>query len=94
MNISWDENKNRIYFFKHGFSFEDAEKVFEGETLTFEDDHFDYGEKRFIMLGYMEGRFVQIVHAESEDSENIRLISMRKGSKYEQKIYQERLKKN
>ncbi|MBF0410122.1 MAG: BrnT family toxin [Candidatus Riflebacteria bacterium] len=81
-------------FFKHGFSFEDGGKVFEGETLTFEDDRFDYGEKRFITLGYMERRFVQIVRAESEDFENIRLISMRKGSKYDQKIYQERLRKN
>jgi uncharacterized DUF497 family protein len=51
MVYEWDETKNRSNFAKHGLDFEDAEQVFIGPCVTFEDSRFDYGEERLITLG-------------------------------------------
>jgi uncharacterized DUF497 family protein len=40
MKYEWDEAKNRTNVAKHGLSFEDAEQVFAGPCVTFEDDRF------------------------------------------------------
>ena len=58
--------------------------MFEGATFTFEDDRFAYGEQRFITLGLLRGFVVVVVHTEID--ETIRVISMRKATKYEQKL--------
>jgi hypothetical protein len=38
MKFEWDEGRNRKNFEKHGLSFEDADRVFSGPCVTFEDD--------------------------------------------------------
>ena len=85
MEFEWDEKKRKSNINKHSFDFVDAIKVFEGATFTAEDDRLDYGEKRYITLGMLEGIVVVIAHSESDDL--IRIISMRKATKNEQKIY-------
>jgi len=35
MKYEWDNAKNTSNFAKHGFSFEDAERVFSGPCVTF-----------------------------------------------------------
>jgi uncharacterized protein len=89
MKYEWDVAKNRKNFAKHALSFEDAEQVFSGPCVTFEDDRFAYGEKRFITLGLLSDRLVVIAH--SLRDEGTRIISMRKGNRREQEIYQKRL---
>ena len=89
MRYEWDEAKNRGNFVKHGLNFEDAEQVFSGPCVAFVDDRFDYGEERCITLGLLAGRLVVIAHAPRD--EGMRIISMRKGNRREQEIYQERL---
>ncbi len=89
MKHEWDDAKNRGNFAKHGLRFEDAEYVFSGPCVTFVDDRFDYGEERLVTLGLLAGRLVVIAHSPRE--EGTRIISMRKGNRREQKIYQERL---
>jgi len=89
MKYEWDEAKKQKNFAKHGLSFEDAQQVFSGPCVTFEDDRFAYGEERFITLGLLDGRLVVITHAPRD--EGTRIISMRKGNRREQKIYQKRL---
>jgi uncharacterized DUF497 family protein len=89
MKYEWDEAKNESNLLKHGLRFEDASRVFAGPCVTFEDDRFDYGEERLITLGLLAGRLVVIAH--SPGGEGTRIISMRKGNRREQKIYQERL---
>ena len=49
--FEWDEEKKQTNFSDHGLSFEDAETVFSGECVTFEDTRYDYGEPRFVTLG-------------------------------------------
>jgi uncharacterized protein len=92
VTYEWDRAKNRSNFAKHGLDFEDAEQVFTGPCVTFEDDRFDYGEERLITLGLLAGRVVIIAHA--PHGEVTRIISMRKANRREQKIYQERLGQN
>ena len=92
MKYEWDEAKNRTNFAKHGLRFEDAEQVFSGLCVTFEDDRLDYGEGRLITLGLLAGRLVVIAHTPRD--EGTRMISMRTGNRREQKIYQERLGAN
>ena len=89
MRYEWDETKNRSNFAKRGLDFKDAEQVFGGSCVTFEDNRFDYGEERFITLGLLAGRLVTIAHAPR--GEATRIISMRKANRREQKIYQKRL---
>ncbi len=89
MKFAWDEKKRRSNILNHGFDFVDAKEVFEGITFTFEDDRFEYGEERFITLGLLKGTIVVIAH--TEKGNEIRLISMRKATKHEQKIYFEGL---
>jgi hypothetical protein len=89
MKYEWDKAKNRNNLTKHGLSFEDAERVFSGTCVTFEDDRFDYGEERLVTLGLLAGRLVVIAH--SPRDKGTRIISMRKGNRREQKIYQKRL---
>lgn len=81
----WNETKNRANISKHGLSFEDANIVFSGPCVTFEDTRHDYDEKRFITLGPLAGRVVVIAHTSRD--ENTRVISMRKANIREQEIY-------
>ena len=57
--------------------------------MTFEDRRFDYDEQRFITLGVLRDDVVVI--ATGETDETIRLISMRKAERNEEKIYYENL---
>jgi uncharacterized DUF497 family protein len=84
MRFEWDEAKRRSNLKRHGFDFEDGEKIFAGETVSDLDDRFDYGERRFITLGLLRGKVIAITHTEID--EVVRLISLRKASKNEEKI--------
>ena len=46
---------------------------------------FDYGEERFITFGLLDGQVVAVAHSEREDV--IRIISMRKATRNEEKNY-------
>ena len=56
MKYEWDQAKNRSNFAKHGLDFKNAEQVFAGLCVTFQDSRFDYGEERLITLGLLAGR--------------------------------------
>ena len=66
--------------------------MFSGPCVTLEDDRFAYGEERLVTLGLLAGRMVVIAHAPRD--EGTRIISMRKGNRREQEIYQKRLAAN
>ena len=85
----WGETKSRENLSRHGLSFDDAEIVFAGPCVTFEDNRFDTGEPRFITLGYLEGRVVVVAH--TPRGVRMRIISMRKANRREEKACRERL---
>lgn len=85
MQFTWDDNKRRSNLSKNGFDFADASSVFEGATFTYEDTRFTYGKQHWITLGLLRGIIAVIAH--TEDSNEIKLISMRGGTKHEQAIF-------
>ena len=86
MRYSYDSIKKKSNLKKHGLDFDDAQSVIEsGQTVTFEDNRFDYDEPRFITMGVLGDAIVVITTTESDTE--IRIISMRKAEKNEQKIY-------
>ena len=85
MRIEWDEAKRRSNINRHGIDFVDVAVVFAGETVTFLDYRYDYGETRFVTFGLLWGRVVAIVHTASD--ETIRIISFRKAGKNEEKLF-------
>jgi uncharacterized protein len=85
MKFEWDETKRQANLRKHGIDFIACESLFGGYTLTVEDDRFDYGERRFVTLGLLEGRVVSVVHTET--ARRTRIISIRKATCREEESY-------
>ncbi|MFO1433385.1 MAG: BrnT family toxin [Candidatus Competibacteraceae bacterium] len=78
MKFTWNSAKRRANLKKHGFDFAEAERVFDGPTVTVEDPR-DYGsEQRFNSTGFLGTAIVTICHTETEDE--IHIISMRKAT--------------
>ncbi len=62
-----------------------AGDVFAGSTLTVEDDRRDYGEHRFITVGFLDSEMVVVVWTLRGDAR--RIISMRKANERERELY-------
>jgi len=89
IRFEWDENKNSSNIKKHGISFEEAKTVFydENARLRSDPDH-SIEEERFIILGMsLNLKIIIVVHTYKEKDELIRIISARKATKNESKIY-------
>ncbi len=83
--IEFDAEKHRLTLEQRGLDLARCAEVFEGEPLTIEDDRFDYGEPRYITLGFLDGRMVFV--AWTQRGEHRRIISMRKANAREQQKY-------
>ncbi len=91
MKITFDPGKRNHTFEERGLAFEDAAIVFEGQTLDYIDNRFNYPEERVITAGYLAGRMVIVVWTDRGESRHI--ISMRKANEREQKNFAQRLGK-
>jgi uncharacterized protein len=87
----WDENKNATNIEKHGVSFTTASRIFEDRVVTFPDDRFDYGEKREISIGQIDGVLLLTVIHTGRDGKT-RIISARRANGAERKRYEEALR--
>jgi uncharacterized DUF497 family protein len=85
MEITYDPAKRAATLATRGLAFEDASEVFNGLTLTAEDDRRDYGERRFQTIGFLAGRMVMVVWTPRRGARHI--ISMRKCNAKEQARY-------
>ena len=87
--FEWDEKKNRINSRKHDIGFEEAKTVFyDNNAIVFDDPDHSYGEERFLILGASFSDKVCIVsHCYRVNDTIIRIISARKATKNETKIY-------
>ena len=54
MQFEWDEAKNQINIRKHGIDFADVPSMFEGKILSRIDNRFDYGEERWVGIGFIQ----------------------------------------
>lgn len=85
MGYEWDEHKRQANVKKHGIDFIDVPELFDGDVVILPDERFEYGERRFIMMGILRSQIVVVAY--TERGENIRIISARKATKNEQIYY-------
>lgn len=85
MRYEWDEAKRVANIRKHGIDFDDCRVAFETDgALTLEDAR-DYDERRYVTIGWLREYLVVIVHTERDGA--IRIISARKASTHEYRLY-------
>jgi uncharacterized DUF497 family protein len=81
----WDSGKAVANLAKHGVAFF-AVATFDWSTaLVIEDDRMDYGEARFIAVGFIGNRLYVLCF--TYRGLNIRVISLRKANARERKLY-------
>ena len=90
MRFEWDEEKNRENIRQHELDFADAWEIFDAPMLVNLDTREDYGEERWIGIGFLRNFIIVIVYLESEDV--IRIISLRKALKHERTRFEEVLR--
>lgn len=88
MLFEWDENKGKINISKHGLDFSTAALVFRDQNRLewFDELHSDY-EDRYITIGEINGIAVVLMVVYTERGDAIRLISARKATKQERRMY-------
>jgi len=87
MSYEWDPDKEKSNYRKHRVKFADAVGVFEDENaITIQDEH--KGEDRFITIGRdFLSRILVVIHTFRDIV--IRIISARKATAHERKMYEE-----
>ena len=86
MQYEWDEKKRIANLARHGVDFAATEK-FEWDTaLETIDGRFEYGEERWITLGFIGNKLHVRIYTSRADV--IRIISLRKANKREREYYE------
>ena len=83
MKITFDPRKRDAALSERGLNFEDAALLFAGITLELEDTREDYGEKRMICFGTLEGRMIVVGYTPRGADRHV--FSMRKANDREQR---------
>ena len=91
MRWIWDDNKNRTNKQKHGIGFETASLVFDDRMAVSIPDP-DADEERWRTIGMIGNVVVIVVHTDGRPqigAERGRIISARKATPRERRIYEE-----
>ncbi len=89
MEFEWDPEKAARNWVKHGVSFHEAATVF-GDPLaiTYHDPDHSEDEERFLTFGHSnEGHLLVVSH--TDRGERTRIISARRATRRERKIYED-----
>lgn len=90
--FEWDDEKDKANRQKHDLSFDEAKLIFEGPTLTWVDDRFDYGEVRMTTVGLIRDVVaVTVVHTDRTGV--VRIISARLANRRERRLLHEHHRK-
>ena len=89
MAVIFDPEKRNRALADRGLDFVRCSEIFAGDCLTREDDRQDYGEQRYITVGWLDDRMTIVVWTPRNGNE--RIISMRKANDREQKFYGRRM---
>jgi uncharacterized DUF497 family protein len=86
-NFEWDESKGATNLRKHGITFDEAAECFlDPQGLDLADTVYP---DRMILIGYSRrGRILLVVYAERHAGAIIRIISARRATSHEKKLYQ------
>lgn len=89
MHFEWDHKKAAANARKHGVTFEEAATVFgDPLALTFDDPDHSSGEHRMLTFGVAAyGSLIVVAHTERRGS--VRIISARRATAAERKIYEQ-----
>lgn len=89
LSFEWDEEKAAANLKKHDVSFDEALTVFgDPLSMTIPDPDHSVGELRYIDVGNSEGnRLLVVVY--TQRGVNIRIISCRKATSSERRLYEE-----
>ena len=90
--LSYDPAKRAKVIKERGLDFEDVGEVFSGNHFNQEDRRKEYGEVRYITVGFLRKRMVIVVWTPRGTKRHI--ISLRKANEREQKDYKEDIKKS
>ena len=85
MSIEFDEEKRAATLEARGLDIARSGEILDSVNLTFEDKRKNYGESRFITIGFLDGRMVVLVWAPRDGA--YRIISMRKANEREKTLY-------
>jgi uncharacterized DUF497 family protein len=85
MAITYDPAKRDWTLRERGIDFNDAPEVFAGQNYRRRDDRHDYGETRFITVGFLRSRMVVMVWTQRGADRHV--ISMRKANEREKAGY-------
>jgi len=92
MRFEWDEAKSHSNRKKHGISFGLSTEVFADPFCLTIPDLVSEGEQRFWTIGHIENvTLVLVVHTtrDQEGEEIVRIISARKATPRERRLYEE-----
>lgn len=87
VRLLWDEAKRAANLRTHGLDFADAGEVFHGPVMERVDTRHDYGEERFVGVGFLRHLVVVLVYTEPEPG-SFRVISLRKAQNHEQERFE------
>jgi uncharacterized DUF497 family protein len=90
VKFEWDERKRRENIRKHKIDFIDVPDVFDGPMLVKLDDRQEYGEDRWLGLGFLGPIVIKVVYVERV-KDTIRIISARKATQDEREELEENL---
>ena len=91
--FSWDDAKDASNQRKHGVSFAVAQLVFDDSLHISRQDRIENGEQRWQTIGMVDGVVLLLVahtrHEAESGEEHIRIVSARRATKLERKIYEQ-----
>ena len=86
MDFEWDSEKAFENIKKHDVSFEEASLAFFDEWAIeeYDDEHSDFVEKRFVLIGLVGNRLLRVTFTVRE---KIRIISAESARPFEERAY-------
>lgn len=90
MKIGFDPAKHEWNLRERGLGFDSAARIFLGDTIEWDDDRFDYGERRMQALGRIDDVVIRVVFTwrlDIDEGPYRWIISARPPSQGERRIY-------
>ena len=82
MQFEWDKAKRIANLRNHRIDFADVPAMFSTPMLIEPDERVDYGEDRWIGIGFLQNGVAVVIWTEQQNNV-IRIISARKANQYE-----------
>lgn len=90
MKIGFDPVKHEWNLRERGLGFDSAARIFLGDTIEWDDDRFDYGERRLQAVGRVADVVISVVFTwrlDIDEGPYRWIISARPASRGERRIY-------